>query len=105
MVTRVARRPNAELLQRVEYTDDPVEFTLRCVAALAPGVTDTVARAAEEHVRHFFGESAESRARVFEARNEQIRRLHQHGERPGFIARRYGLSRSQVHRILGSAGE
>ncbi len=104
MVTRVARRPNAELLQRVPYTDDPVEFTLRCVAALAP-LPESVARAAEEHVRHFFGESAESRARAFEARNEQIRRLHQHGERPGFIARRYGLSRSQVHRILGSGSE
>lgn len=105
MVKTVSRRPNTALLDKVAYTDDPVEFTLRCVLAMAPQLNEAVARAAEEHVRHYFGESTASRQRIYEQRNDQIRRLYLQGERVGFIARKFSLSRSQVHRILNLAEE
>jgi hypothetical protein len=106
MVTKaISRRPNTALLDKVPYTDDPVEFTLRCVLAMAPQLNEAIIKSAEEHVRHYFGESSASRQRVYAQRNDHIRRLYMQGERVGLIARRFGLSRSQVHRILSLADE
>lgn len=103
MVTKT-RETAPPSLDQVEHTDDVVEFTLRCVMALAPNLSETIARMAEAHVRESFGG-----ARVYvgrrcgdgaAARNEAIRRDHAAGERIGMLERRYGLGRIQLWRII-----
>ena len=92
------------VLARVEHTDDVVDYTLRVVFALAPQFEAAVREAADRHVRELFGGSrvyvprrtGDGRAE----RNDQIRRDYRAGERIGFLARRYGLSETQVWRIV-----
>jgi len=94
----------ATALAAVPHTDDVVEYTLRCVLALAPGLQAAVVEAADRQVRGLFGRTnpyiacraGEGRS----ARNQQIRRDHQAGERVPLLMRRYGLSDPQIRRIL-----
>ena len=99
--------PPADLsaaLAAVEHTDDVVDYTLRVVFALAPQFEAAVREAAERHVRELFGGSqvyvprraGDGRA----SRNDAIRRDYRNGERIGLLARRYGLSETQVWRIV-----
>jgi len=91
-------------LAAVEHTDDVVEYTLRVVFALEPQFEAAVREAAERHVRELFGGSqvyvplraGDGRA----LRNDAIRRDYRNGERIGLLARRYGLSETQVWRIV-----
>lgn len=102
MVTKT--RDQAPQLDQVEHADDVVEYTLRCVMALAPSLSEAIVAAVEQQVRDSFGgvrvyvgrrgsESASSR-------NEAIRRDHAAGERIGLLERRYGLGRTQLWRII-----
>lgn len=101
MVTKAtARRANPDLLSQVEFCDDPVEYTLRCVLALAPQLSEAVARAAEEHVRNVFGESPESRRRAIAHRNAAILRDYLAGERISLLSRRYGLTERRILQII-----
>lgn len=91
-------------LAAAEYSDDVVEYTLRVVMAMAPGISPDVRAAAERHVREMFGGSqvyvplraGDGRA----SRNEAIRRDYRNGERIGLLARRYHLSPAQIWRIV-----
>ena len=103
MVTKPpADQPDA--LQAVPYTDDVVEYTLRCVLALAPSFQACLARQIEAQVRGTFGG-----ARVYvgkragegaATRNAAIRRDYRAGERLELLERRYGLGRVQLWRII-----
>ncbi len=91
-------------LAQIPPTEDVVEYTLRVVFALAPQFEAAVREAAERHVREMFGGSqvyvprraGDGRA----SRNDAIRRDYRNGERIGLLARRYGLSETQVWRIV-----
>lgn len=91
-------------LAQIPPTEDVVDYTLQVVFALAPQFEAAVREAAERHVRELFGGSrvyvprrtGDGRAE----RNDQIRRDYRAGERIGFLARRYGLSETQVWRIV-----
>lgn len=91
-------------LTAVEYSDDVVEYTLRVVMAMAPGISPEARAAAERHVREMFGgcqvyvprRVGDGRA----SRNEAIRRDYRAGERIGLLARRYHLSPTQIWRIV-----
>lgn len=101
MVTKtLQRQSNPDLLSKVEFCDDPVEYALRCVLAMAPRLDEAVLRAVEEHVRHVFGETPESRRRLYDQRNAAIRRDYLMGERIKLLSRRYGVSERQVIRIV-----
>ena len=81
----------------VPYTDDIVEYTMRCVQALAPGIdTDPVSA----HIRQVFGGQRMYVVHDRKHRNDAIRRDHQAGERVPLLMRRYGLSRATILRIL-----
>lgn len=94
-------------LAAVPHTDDVVEYTLRCVLALAPSLSKTITEAADRQVRDLFGRStAYVAVRAGDgrtSRNDAIRRDHLRGERVAYLCRRYNLTRSQIHRILGHA--
>ena len=91
-------------LREVEHTDDIVDYTLRCIAAVSAGVDASVLDAAEQQVREQFGGErvyvGKRRGQGLVERNAEIRRLYARGERVAFIARKFGLSRFRVHAIL-----
>ena len=92
------------VMAAVEHTDDVVEYTLRVVMAMAPGISPDVRAAAERHVREMFGgcqvyvprRAGDGRA----LRNDAIRRDYRNGERINLLARRYHLSPAQIWRIV-----
>ncbi len=94
----------AATLAAVEYSDDVVEYTLRVVVAVAPGISPEAREAAERHVRELFGGSQVYVPRragdVRASRNDSIRRDYRNGERIGLLARRYHLSPTQIWRIV-----
>lgn len=105
MVTKATRRLKTEdALASVEHTDDVVEFTLRCVLAMSPTISEAVAHAADRYVREVFGGSrayiAAKAGEGTSARNQAIRRDYLLGERISLLARRYGVSERQVIRIV-----
>lgn len=77
----IPRKANPDLLAAVEICDDPVEYTIRCLLALSPGLNEALAREAEEHVRNVLGETPDSRRKYHQKRNEAIRRDYRNGER------------------------
>jgi Mor family transcriptional regulator len=103
-MVKKSTEPNPDLLHTVEHTDDVVEYTLRVVLALAPGLSQAITRTAEAQVRSTFGgarvyvgrRSGEGTA----ARNEAIRRDYRNGERLELLERRYGIGRTQIWRIV-----
>ena len=98
----------AMLLASVQHTDDVVEYTLRCVLAMAPqlseAVRQSIARDASLQVREVFGgERAYIGRRPGDgrfARNAQIRRDYKAGERIPLLQRRYGLSPARLWQII-----
>lgn len=100
MVTKATQRPNPDALASVEYTDDVVEFMLRCLVAVEPRMSEEVTQALERHVRHHFGETVESRRRVIAQRNAAIVRDYLSGERIGLLSRRYRLSERRILQIV-----
>lgn len=92
----------------VQHTDDVVEYTLRCVLAMAPQLTEAI----RQHIRQgvndqvrsvFGGERAYISRRPGEgrfARNAQIRRDYKAGERIPLLQRRYGLSAARLWQII-----
>jgi Mor family transcriptional regulator len=106
MVTQIFRKPNLEALQSVEHTDDVVEYTLRCVLALAPTLSEAVVRAADEHVRELFGgdEVWVGKRKDLATRNASIMRDYLAGERVGLLSRRYGISERHVIRVVKGVG-
>ena len=110
MVTKAVQ---LEIKQRiiapdVAHTDDVVEYTLRCVLAMAPQLTEairqSICRDVNTQVRSVFGgERAYISRRPGEgrfARNAQIRRDYKAGERIPLLERRYGLSPSRLWQII-----
>lgn len=93
-----------DALRHVEHSDDVVEYTLRCIAAIKPDLEAGVLDAAEQHVREQFGGErvyvGKRRGQGMVERNAEIRRLHQRGERVQFIARKFDLTRQRVTQIL-----
>ena len=107
MVTKATSRPpiiKQDALASVEHTDDVVEFTLRCVLAMAPQLNEAVAQLADRHVREMFGGSRPYIARRAgvgtDARNDRIRREYLMGERISLLARRHGVSERQIMRVI-----
>ena len=94
-----------DALRHVEHSDDVVEYTLRCIAAMTPRLEAGILDAAEQHVREQFGGErvyvGKRRGQGMVERNAEIRRLHLRGERVQFIARKFGLTRQRVTQILG----
>lgn len=88
-------------LGAIEQTDDVVDYTLRCVLAMAPAFAAHLATV-ESHVRSQFGGDTVwvARRRDLEARNHAIRQDWQRGERANLLARRYKLSPVQIWRIV-----
>ena len=88
-------------LRTIEMTDDVVDYTLRCVLAMAPAFKAHLAQV-ETHVRQQFGGEAVwvAKRRDIEARNSSIRQDFERGERPQLLARRYKLSPVQIWRIV-----
>lgn len=95
-----------DALADVEHTDDVVEYTLRCVLALAPSLSEAVARTAEAHVREMFGgeeiwlSRKEFRLQDRIRRDEAIMRDYRAGERIGLLSRRYQLSERRILQII-----
>lgn len=93
-----------EALRCVEPSDDVVEYTMRCIAAMTPRLEAGILEAAEQHVREQFGGErvyvGKRSGQGLVERNAEIRRLHQRGERVQFLARKFNLSRFRVHAIL-----
>ena len=93
-----------DALRHVEHSDDVVEYTLRCIAAMTPRLEAGILDAAEQHVREQFGGErvyvGKRRGQGMVDRNNEIRRLYERGERVQFIARKFNLSRFRVHAIL-----
>jgi Mor family transcriptional regulator len=95
-------------LVEVMPTDDVVEYTLRCVLAMAPQLTaaiqESIRQGVNKQVRAMFGgERAYISRRPGEgrfARNAQIRRDYKAGERIPLLQRRYGLSESRLWQII-----
>jgi Mor family transcriptional regulator len=91
-------------IAEVPYTDDVVEYTLRCVLALAPQLTEAIRQNVNNQVRSVFGgERAYISRRPGEgrfARNAQIRRDYKAGERIPLLQRRYGLSPARLWQII-----
>ena len=113
MVTKAAAQldPTLELLPSlatVQHTDDVVEYTLNCVLAMAPGLSEAIRqhikKATNDHVRGLFGgERAYVSRRQGDgrfARNAQIRRDYKAGERIPLLERRYGLSKTRLWEII-----
>lgn len=100
--------PPEPTLADVPHTDDVVEYTLRCVLAMAPGLTAAIQAhikaSAGQHVREVFGgervyitrKPGEGRS----ARNAQIRRDYKAGERIPLLERRYALSAARLWQII-----
>lgn len=93
-------------LDHVEHTDDVVEFTLRCVLALAPSLSQAIVAAAEQHVRHVFGgdEVWVSKRRDLVRRNSEIMREYLAGERISYLSRKHEISERHVMRIIKTGG-
>jgi Mor family transcriptional regulator len=53
--------------------------------------------------RPYIAKAGESGAPEISQRNAAILRDHRNGERPTFLARKYGISRQRVHEILKNA--
>ena len=91
-------------LRDVPTCEDVVEYTLRCVLALAPELSRAVARLADAQARQTFGGDrvyvARRQGEGTSERNAAIRRDFARGERVELLVRRYGLSRVQVWRIV-----
>ena len=95
-------------LAEVPHTDDVVEYTLRCVLAMAPelneAIRSSIKKDVSEQVREVFGgERAYISRRPGEgrfARNAQIRRDYKAGERIPLLQRRYGLSPARLWQII-----
>lgn len=93
---------NTDALASVEPVEDVVEYTLRCVQALAPSLSKTIADAAESHVRAMFGgdEVWIGKRRDHSDRNRAIVRDYIAGERLALLSRRYGLSERRILQII-----
>lgn len=100
--------PPAPALAHVPHTDDVVEYTLRCVLALAPGLTAAIQAHirthTNQHVREVFGGDRVYIARLpgkgLSVRNAQIRRDYKAGERIPLLERRYALSATRLWQII-----
>lgn len=105
MVTK-NRDTSQASLDQVEHTDDVVEFTLRCVMALAPSLSAAVVASAEQHVRSVFGgdEVWVSKRRDLARRNESIMREYLAGERIAYLSRKHHISERHVIRIVKATG-
>lgn len=94
--------------QEVAHSDDVVEYTLRCVLAMAPQLSATIQQQIHQQVNEqvrsvFGGERAYISRRPGEgrhARNAQIRRDYKSGERISLLQRRYGLSPARLWQII-----
>jgi len=97
-----ATTPPPDVLRQVPICEDVVQFTLRCVLALAPELSAAIVKAADAKAReHFGGDSVwVGRRRDLAERNALIRRDFERGERVALLSRRYQLSPVQVWRIL-----
>ena len=100
--------PPAPTLAHVPHTDDVVEYTLRCVLALAPGLTAAIQAhirtSTNQHVREVFGGDRVYIARLpgkgLSVRNAQIRRDYKAGEHIPLLQRRYDLSAARLWQII-----
>jgi Mor family transcriptional regulator len=94
----------AEALKQVQHTDDVVEYTLRCVLALAPGLSQALIEHADRQVREIWsGDRPYIAKRPGEgksSRNASIKRDHQAGERLKLLARRYQLTERRILQIV-----
>lgn len=99
------------LLADVPNSDDVVEYTLRCVLAMAPQLSEairqSIQRAASAKVREMFGgDRVYISRRAGEGtsqRNAQIKADYwQRGERIPLLERRYGLKKTQLWEIIKS---
>lgn len=94
----------AAALAQVPHTDDVVEYTLRCVLALAPELSAAVLEHADRQVRAVWsGDRPYIARRAGEgksSRNAAIKRDHQAGERLKLLARRYELSERRILQIV-----
>lgn len=110
MVTRSVQLEiqNCTQIAQVAHTDDIVEYTLRCVLAMAPQLTEAIQQniyqSVNQQVREVFGgERTYISRRPGDgrfARNAQIRRDYKAGERIPLLQRRYGLSRARLWEII-----
>lgn len=100
----VPSRQAEEALRQVPHTDDIIDYTMRCLMALAPQTGEEIVRSVERQVRDVF-----ARNKVYVAarsgegkapRNAQIRREFLAGERVAMLARKYGLSEAMVWIIV-----
>jgi Mor family transcriptional regulator len=92
-------------LQKVEHTDDVVEYTIRCVLAMAPALSAAMHRHIEEaagaQVKLVFGgERHYITSRDNSRRDAQIRSDYQAGERIPLLERRYRLKKSRLLEII-----
>lgn len=95
-------------LDQVAHTDDVVDYTLRCVLAMAPQLTEAIRQSIRTNVNKqvrdiFGGERAYISRRTGEgrfARNAQIRRDYKAGEHIPLLQRRYGLSKPRIWEII-----
>lgn len=104
----VKNQSTQDSLDAIPHTDDVVEYALRCVLALAPGLTEAIQAqikaAACHQVRDVFGgERVYITRRAGEGRsdrNAQIRRDYLAGERIPLLERRYSLSARQIWNVI-----
>ena len=100
-------RAAADALHNVVHSDDVVEYTLRCVLALAPQLTQAVVDEADRHARSLFGSTKPYVARRQgdgrSERNDDIRRDYRNGERLPYLVRKYRLTERRICQILAES--
>lgn len=86
---------------------DIITDILTRVAAVIPPKKAAALQEIEADVRRDWGgdrpyiaQIGEDARQEMSQRNEAIKRDHQRGERPTYLARKYGISRRRVHEIL-----
>jgi Mor family transcriptional regulator len=87
-------------LNRVPHSDDIIEYTLSCVLAMAPQLSQAMLQQANAQVRATFGGDrlyiSRRAGEGSSERNAQIKRDYLAGAHIPLLERRYGLKRSRL---------
>lgn len=101
-----SRQAAQQALARVQHSDDIIDYTLACVLAMAPELSQALLQQASAQVRDTFGGDrvyvSRRAGEGSSARNAQIKRDYLAGEHIPLLERRYGLKRSRLWEIIKS---
>lgn len=93
-----------DALHAVKHTENVVEYTLRCVLALAPNFEKSLIDAINKQVDKEFGGTLSYHPappnEAIKRRNDEIAMLYAKGERIAYLSRKFKISSRHISRIL-----